>query len=37
MIVIDHIPIIVAAAKNVRGPKLGPSGIYDWSRAQISG
>jgi peptide/nickel transport system substrate-binding protein len=37
MIVIDHIPIIVAAAKNVRGPKLGPSGIYDWSRAQVTG
>jgi ABC-type transport system substrate-binding protein len=31
MITIDHIPIIVAA----KGVKLGPSGIYDWSRAQV--
>jgi peptide/nickel transport system substrate-binding protein len=37
MITIDHIPIIIAAAKNVKGVKLGPSGIYDWSRAEISG
>ncbi len=35
MITIDHIPIIVAAAKTMKGVKLGPSGIYDWSRAQV--
>ncbi|HEY7537434.1 MAG TPA: ABC transporter substrate-binding protein [Gaiellaceae bacterium] len=34
-ITIDHYPIIVAAAKTVKGVKLGPSGIYDWSRATV--
>jgi peptide/nickel transport system substrate-binding protein len=36
MIVVDHIPIIVAASKNVKGPRLGPSGIYDWTQAQLT-
>jgi peptide/nickel transport system substrate-binding protein len=35
MITIDHIPIIVAASKTMKGVKLGPSGIYDWSRATV--
>jgi peptide/nickel transport system substrate-binding protein len=35
MITIDHIPIIVAASKTMTGVKLGPSGLYDWSRATV--
>jgi peptide/nickel transport system substrate-binding protein len=36
MIVVDHIPLILTGAKNVRGLVLGPSGIYDWSGVRFT-
>jgi len=35
MIVIDHIPNLLAASKKVNGLVIGPSGIWDYSRVTI--
>ncbi len=35
MVVVDHFPNLLAAAKNVSGLILGPAGIWDYSRTSI--